>query len=140
MLRFATIIVVSLGVTQATAADLCRANTFTRAQAVRGRWAYDSSCGLCHLYNLRGRVPGHSSGEMPDIATLNEVYLKGLDGNGGMTPSLISDAFFGKWKDRRAFVDRVANATGAFPPKNYVKDVTELEIAAFILYEHCGQM
>ncbi|HTV78898.1 MAG TPA: hypothetical protein VMF03_11610, partial [Steroidobacteraceae bacterium] len=113
---------------------------FTKAQATKGRWAYDSSCALCHLYTLRGRVPGASANELPSITLLNDVYLKTLDGNGGMTPSLISDSFFDKWKDQKAFVDRVANATGAFPPKRYEKDVSEVEIAAYILFEHCGRM
>ncbi len=122
------------------AGDLCKDNPFTKAQATKGRWAFDSSCGLCHLYTLRGRVTGQFRGETPDISVLNEVYLKALDGNGGMTPSLISDAFFKKWKDQKAFADRVANATGAFPPKNYVKDETEIQLAAYILYERCGLM
>jgi hypothetical protein len=124
----------------AFASDICKENSFTRAEAVRGRWAYDSSCGLCHLYNLRGRVPGQFSSETPDISVLPDNYLKGVDGNGGNTPSLIGDTFFGKWKDDKAFADRIANATGAFPPKYYVKDISEVEIAAYILYEHCGML
>ena len=124
----------------ACAGDLCKENTFTKAQATKGRWAFDSTCGLCHLYNLHGRVTGQYRSETPDIRLLNEVYLKAVDGNGGMTPSLISDAFFKKWKDQKAFADRIANATGAFLPKNYVKDETEIEVAAYILYERCGQM
>ena len=123
-----------------SAGDLCKDNPFTKAQATKGRWAFDSSCGLCHLYNLHGRVTGQFRSETPDIRVLNEVYLKAVDGNGGMTPSLVSDAFFKKWKDQKAFADRVANATGAFPPKNYVKDETELQLAAYILYERCGLM
>ena len=122
------------------AGDLCKENSFTKAQATKGRWAFDSTCGLCHLYNLRGRVTGQFRSETPDISVLNEVYLKAVDGNGGMTPSLISDAFFKKWKDEKAFADRVANATGAFLPKNYVKGETEVQVAAYILYQRCGQM
>jgi hypothetical protein len=122
------------------AGDLCKENSFTKTQATKGRWAFDSTCGLCHLFNLRGRVVGQSRSEMPDISVLPEVYLKSVDGNGGMTPSLISDAFFKKWKDQNAYADRIANATGAFLPKNYVKNETELQVAAYILYERCGQM
>lgn len=124
----------------AVAGDLCKDNPFTKTQATKGRWAFDSTCGLCHLYSLKGRVPGQSQSETPDIRVLNEVYLKALDGNGGMTPSLVSDAFFKKWKDQKAFADRIENATGAFLPKNYVKGATELEVAAYILYERCGLM
>lgn len=124
----------------ASAGDLCKENSFTKAQAMKGRWAYDSSCGLCHLYNLSGRAPGQFGSETPTIGILDANYLKTLDENGGMTPSLVSDAFFRKWKDQKVFADRVSNATGAFPPRNYVKDVSEIEIAAYILYERCGQM
>ena len=97
-------------------------------------------CGLCHLYNLKGRVPGESSTEVPAVAILDANYLKTLDANGGMTPSLISDAFFRKWRDQKAFADRVANATGAFPPKGYVKGDSEVQIAAYILYTRCGKL
>ncbi len=124
----------------ACAGDLCKENTFTRTQAAKGRWAYASSCALCHLYNLQGRVPGQYRSETPDIGLLDASYLKTLDGNGGMTPSLISDAFFRKWKDQKAFADRISNATGAFPPKDYVKDDSEAQIAAYILYERCRKI
>ncbi len=67
-------------------------------------------------------------------------YLHTLDDNGGATPTLVSAAFIKKWKDQKAFADRVANATGAFPPKNYVKTTSELQIAAYILFEYCGLM
>ena len=122
------------------AGDLCRNNSFTKTQATNGRWAYDSSCGLCHLYSLKGRVPGESAHELPAIAILDDNYLKTLDGNGGMIPSLISDAFFGKWKDQKAFTDRISNAIGAFPPRNYVKEDSDLQIAAYILFAHCGKI
>jgi cytochrome c5 len=120
--------------------DFCKVNKFTRAQAVKGRWAFDSSCGLCHLYSLRGRLAGESSRETPDISILPVSWLVPIDRDGGNTPSLISDTFFAKWKDEQAFADRIANATGAFPPKGYVKDISELEIAAYILYERCGKL
>jgi len=122
------------------AGDLCRANTLTRAQAVRGRLEYNSSCGLCHLYNLHGREPGNASNERPDIALLDANYLKTVDGNGGVVPPLLGAAFFGKWKDQKAFTDRISNAIGAFPPKNYVKVESDARIAAYILYKNCGTM
>jgi cytochrome c5 len=124
----------------AFSADFCKQNKFTKDQAVQGRWAFDSSCGLCHLYSLRGRVAGESSKEIPDIAILPVSWLAPIDRDGGNTPSLISDSFFAKWQDEQAFTDRIANATGAFPPKGYVKEVSELEIAAYILYARCGKM
>lgn len=124
----------------ALANDLCRTNLFTKAQATKGRWEFDSSCGLCHLYSLRGRVSGESGREIPSIGVLPTGYLLQIDRDGGNIPSLVSDSFFAKWKDEKAFSDRVANATGAFPPRGYVKGVSELELAAYILYERCGKM
>ena len=124
----------------AGAGDLCKESSFTKDQATKGRWAYDSSCGLCHLYNLKGRVPGEARSELPTVAVLDDNYLKTLDGNGGMIPSLISDAFFRKWKDQKAFADRISNATGAFPPSDYTRDASETQIAAYILFARCGKL
>ncbi len=122
------------------AGDLCQANPFTALQAQQGREDYESSCGLCHLYNLKGRVPGNSRNEWPDIRLLNADYLKTLDGNGGMTPPLLGEAFFRKWKDVRVFADRISSAIGAFPPKHYVKPASDARIAAYILYKNCGRL
>src|ERR1700761_9782556 len=83
----------------AHAVDLCKQNSFTKAQAVKGKHEFDSSCGLCHLFNLKGRVPGNARNEIPDIRLLDANYTKTLDGNGGMTPPLLSETFFRKWKD-----------------------------------------
>lgn len=124
----------------AYADDLCKANSFTDSQARQGKSDYDSSCGLCHLYNLRGRVLGNDKNETPDIGILNENYMKTLDGNGGSTPPLVGAKFFNKWKDVKAFVDRISSAIGAFPPKNYVKPASDLRVAAYILYKNCGRL
>jgi hypothetical protein len=119
--------------------DLCKINSFTKSQAAQGRRDYESSCGLCHLSNLKGRVPGNSKNETPDIRILNANYIKTLDGNGGMTPALVGEKFFRKWKDQKAFTDRISNAIGAFPPKDCVKPDSDLRIAAYILYKNCGK-
>ena len=57
------------------AGDLCKANSFTQSQAEQGKQEYNSSCGLCHLYNLKGRVPGESENETPDVRILNDNYI-----------------------------------------------------------------
>ncbi len=85
-------------------------------------------------------MAGESSREIPAITVLPPGYLPQIDRDGGNTPSLISDSFFAKWKDEKSFSDRIANAAGAFPPRGYVKDVSELELAAYVLFEHCGKM
>jgi hypothetical protein len=122
------------------AGDLCRDNSFTPAQARHGRLEYESSCGLCHQYNLQGRFPGNARKETPDIGILDARYLQTLDGNGGVIPPLLGPAFFGKWKDQKAFADRISNAVGAFPPKDYVKPDSDMRIAAYILFRNCGDL
>ncbi len=122
------------------AGDLCEANSFTKSQAQLGKREYNSSCGLCHLYNLQGRVPGESRHETPDIRILNDQYIKTLDDNGGLTPALVGRKFLGKWPDQKAFVDRISTAISGFPPENYVKFDSDLRIAAYILYKTCGKV
>jgi hypothetical protein len=124
----------------ACADDLCKANTFTQSQARQGRRDYDSSCGLCHQYNLKGRMPGNYLNEVPDINILDANYIKTLDGNGGMTPPLLGAAFLRKWKDLRTFTDRISSAIDGFPPKNYVKPASDMRIAAYILFRNCGKL
>jgi hypothetical protein len=48
--------------------------------------------------------------------------------------------FFEKWKDQKAFVDRISTAIQGFPPTNYVKFDSDMRIAAYILYENCGKL
>jgi hypothetical protein len=122
------------------ASDLCTANSFTKSQADQGKLEYNSSCGLCHLYNLKGRVPGESQNETPDISILNDNYIKTLDDNGGGTPPLVDQKFLSKWKDQKAFVDRISTAILGFPPKNYVKFDSDMRIAAYILYKNCEEL
>jgi hypothetical protein len=89
---------------------------------------------------LKGRVPGEYQNEVPDIRILNDNYIKTLDDNGGVTPPLVGQKFFSKWKDQKAFVDRISTAISGFPPKNYVKFDSDMRIAAYILYKNCGKL
>jgi hypothetical protein len=138
--RLVSALAVLLAVGPAYAGDLCKANSFTKSQAEQGKLEYNSSCGLCHLYNLKGRVPGEYQNETPDIRILNDNYIKTLDDNGGGTPPLVDQKFLSKWKDQKAFVDRISTAIMGFPPKNYVKFDSDMRIAAYILYKNCGKL
>jgi hypothetical protein len=120
--------------------DLCKEMSFTKSQAAQGRWEYDSSCGLCHQYNLKGRTPGNFRNETPSISVLDAHYSKTLDDNGGMTPPLVGEAFFKKWKDQVTFTRRVSDAISGFPPRNYIKIESDVRIAAFIAYMNCGML
>jgi hypothetical protein len=133
-------LVVLLAASPVYAGDLCEANSFTKSQATQGKLEYNSSCGLCHLYNLKGRVPGESQSETPDVRILDAHYTKTLDDNGGVTPPLVGQKFLGKWKDQKAFVDRISTAIQGFPPKNYAKFDSDMRIAAYILYKTCGKV
>jgi mono/diheme cytochrome c family protein len=105
---------------------------FTSAQAKAGKVAYESSCGICHLNNLRGRVG--DPGEPPVPAGTPDDYQKTIDGNLGYIPPLVGEAFIGKWTLKTAgeFAERIKSASGAFPPKG-ADDSTFLSVAAYIL-------
>ena len=89
---------------------------------------------------MKGRIPGEYQNETPDFRILNDNYLKTLDDNGGVTPPLVGQEFLGKWKNQKAFVDRISTAISGFPPKNYVKFDSDMRIAAYILYRNCGKL
>ena len=124
----------------AQAGELCANNSFTMADARQGRALYNSSCGLCHQYSLAGRIPGNFQDETPDIRTLSPKYLETIDGNGGVVPPLLGEAFLSKWKDQKAFSDRISNAIGGFPPQPYTKADSDRRIAAYILFRNCGNL
>ena len=140
MRRIAGLIGLLLITDLAHAEDLCVSNSFTMAQAQQGRTEYNSSCGLCHQYSLQGRLPGNFQNETPDIRTLSARYLETVDGNGGVVPPLLGESFFGKWKDQKAFSDRISSAISGFPPEHYAKPASDARIAAYILFRNCGKL
>jgi hypothetical protein len=89
---------------------------------------------------MKGRVAGNYKNETPDIRILDARYMKAIDENGGVVPPLISDKLLGKWKDQKAFQVRISTAIDGFPPKDYVKVASDQRIAAYILYENCGEL
>ena len=108
------------------------ATVFTSAQAKAGKAAYQSTCGICHLNTLLGRVG--DANELPDPATLPENYQKTIDGNFGYVPPLIGKEFMAKWSPKTAgeFALRIQNATFGFPPRGS-DTTTFLAVAAYIL-------
>jgi hypothetical protein len=111
---------------------------FTAAQARAGKVAYESSCGLCHRANLQGRTA--MPGELPDVNSLPENMIKTIDQSGGQVPPLAGPQFMAHWgaKTTKEFVARVANAMGAFPPKN-VGSETPLQLTAYFLKMNGGK-
>ena len=140
MRKLAGLMVLLLIADLAYAGELCRSNEFTMANARQGRTEYNSSCGLCHQFSLEGRVPGNFENETPDIRTLSAKYLETVDGNGGVVPPLLGEAFFTKWKDQKAFTDRISDAIKGFPPQHYTPSDSDRRIAAYILFRNCGKL
>ncbi|HEV2704164.1 MAG TPA: hypothetical protein VGV09_21245 [Steroidobacteraceae bacterium] len=105
---------------------------FTAAQAGAGKIAYESSCGLCHQFNMRGRTG--APGEQPEVNSLPENMIKTIDQNGDQVPPLVGPRFMAHWgaKSAKDYKARVENAMGAFPPKNVGSD-TSLQLTAYFL-------
>jgi mono/diheme cytochrome c family protein len=137
MIRRLMLIVLTSAVSLVGIADQPRTSdpaprVFTAAQARAGKVAYESSCGLCHQFNMKGRTG--APGELPDVNSLPENMIKTIDQNGEQVPPLVGPHFMAHWgaKSAQEYVARVANAMGAFPPKN-VGSETSLELTAYFL-------
>jgi mono/diheme cytochrome c family protein len=137
MIRSFMLLVLASGVTVIGAADQPGTSdpaprVFTTAQARAGKVAYESSCGLCHQFNMQGRTG--APGELPDVNSLPENMIKTIDQNGEQVPPLVGPRFMAHWgaKSTQEYVARVANAMGAFPPKNVGED-TSLQLTAYFL-------
>jgi mono/diheme cytochrome c family protein len=137
MIRSFMLTVLVSGGTLAHAADQPRTSdpaprVFTAAQARAGKVAYESSCGLCHQFNMKGRTG--APGEVPDVNSLPENMIKTIDQNGEQVPPLVGPRFMAHWgaKSTQEYVARVASAMGAFPPKNTGSD-TSLQLTAYFL-------
>ena len=127
----------------AQAADLCKANFYTKAEAAEGKVLFDSHCALCHQYDMTGRQPGNFRNESPDINVLSASDLEFLDNSGGSVPPLIGAKFFGKMRVEKPSVAEfsayVSSATNSFPPTGKVDTpYTYFKIAAYVLYRNCG--
>lgn len=131
---------VACGVAQAK--DLCAANPYTPAEARLGKVAFDSRCALCHQFSMKGRDPGNSLNEVPDINTLSKIDLDFMDDSGGVVPALVGKKFFDKHKKKTLaeFSAFVSSAAISFPTEGMKTPDTYFHIAAYILYRNCGKM
>ena len=111
---FAALAAVS-GVAQAN--DLCAENPYTPSEAKMGKAAFDSRCALCHQFSMKGREPGNSLNEIPDINTLSRSDLEFMDASGGVVPALVGKKFFDKHKEKTLteFSAFVSSAAISFP-------------------------
>jgi mono/diheme cytochrome c family protein len=143
MIRALILTMIVTGVALASAAEPARESApaprvFTAAQARAGKIAYESSCGLCHQFNMQGRTG--APGELPDVNTLPENMIKTIDQNGEQVPPLAGPHFMTHWgaKTTQEYVARVANAMGAFPPKHTGSD-TSVQLTAYFLQMNGGK-
>jgi mono/diheme cytochrome c family protein len=143
MIRGFVLMVVLTTVPPAWSADQPRESSsaprvFTAAQARAGKVAYESSCGLCHRPGMQGRTG--DPGELPDVNSLPENMIKTLDQSAGQVPPLAGPRFLAHWgaKSTKDFVARVANAMGAFPPRNTGGD-TSVQLTAYFLQMNGGK-
>jgi cytochrome c len=143
MRKWILAVAISMAAGAAHADNLCKANPYTKTEAMQGKSAFNSHCALCHQYSMAGREPGNYKNESPDINTLSEGDLKFLDGAGGLVPPLIGDKFFTKQKGKSLaeFSAFVSSAANSFPPTGKVDmPLTYFQIAAYVLYRNCGKM
>ncbi len=143
MIRGFILTMIVSGATLAWAADpghesAAAPRVFTAEQARAGKIAYESSCGLCHQFNMQGRTG--APGERPDVNTLPENMIKTIDQNGEQVPPLVGPRFMAHWgaKSTQEYVARVANAMGAFPPRNVGSD-TSVQLTAYFLQMNGGK-
>jgi hypothetical protein len=110
--------------------DSSRAAVYTAAQAARGKVAVESSCAICHLQSLRGRV-----GEDDEMPAMNALPRKFQDFiKTGYVPPLVGEEFLAKWSGKSVveLVKYVAGASGSFPTAG-MDDQTWAEIGAYVL-------
>jgi hypothetical protein len=130
----------------ALASDLCsNTSLFTPEQVKSGGQYFNSSCGMCHQYDLSGRTPGNAANENPNnFESFPDFYIKFMDGAGGSVPALIGAKWMGKFKSFPEFMlyaPSAANTPQFYPPlapKGGAEWVqTQLRLAAYILYRNC---
>lgn len=136
----AIVMAVTCGVAQGQ--DLCAVNPYTPGEAQLGKAAFESRCAQCHQFNMKGREPGNSANEFPDINTLSKSDLDFMDGSGGVVPALVGKKFFDKHRAKTLteFSAFVSSAAISFPTVGMKTPDTYFHIAAYILYRNCGKM
>ena len=137
MIRNFVLMALASGITLACGAVQPRTSNppprvFTSAQARAGKIAYESSCGLCHRFNMQGRTG--APGELPDVNSLPENMIKTIDQNGEQVPPLVGPRFMAHWgaKSTVEYVARVTTAIQGFPPKDAGNE-TALQLTAYFL-------
>jgi len=129
----------------ASASDLCASMAlFTPKQVEEGKTYFESSCGMCHQFTLKGRQPGNVANEIPNsFDGFPDSYLKFMDNSGGSVPPLVGEKFMAKFKsfpEFMLFAPSAAKTPNFYPPAAPKTDFwpdTEVRLAAYILSKNC---
>lgn len=140
-----TVLLLALLPSLAGAADLCASmSLFTPKQVEEGKVYFDSSCGLCHQYSLKGRQPGNVANEIPNsFEGFSDFYIQFLDRSGGSVPALVGEKFMSKFKSFPEFMLYAPSASSTpqfYPPAAPKTDFwpdTNVRLAAYILSRNC---
>ena len=110
--------------------DIAKTAVYTAAQAARGKVAVESSCAICHLQNLRGRVGAED--ELPAMKDLPRKFQDFI--KTGYVPPLVGEEFLTKWRGKTVveFVKYLASASTSFPTAG-MDEQTWAEIGAYVL-------
>jgi mono/diheme cytochrome c family protein len=110
--------------------DSPKTGAFTAAQAASGRVSVESSCAICHLQSLRGRVG--DADEYPAIDALPRSFEKFI--STGYVPPLVGEEFLAKWKGKTVvqLAENLGGAMKSFPTAG-MDETTYLAVAAYVL-------
>jgi hypothetical protein len=114
----------------ADSADAPKSGAFTAAQAASGKVAVESSCGICHLKSLRGRMG--EDDESPAFDALPRRFQDFI--KTGYVPPLVGEEFLAKWKGKTVvqLAENLGGASKSFPTAGQ-DETTYLAIAAYVL-------
>jgi hypothetical protein len=111
-------------------ANPSRPGAFTAAQAASGRVAVESSCAICHLQSLRGRIGEED--ESPTFDALPRPFQAFI--KTGYVPPLVGEEFMDKWRSKTVvqLAEYLGSAGKSFPSAG-MDEMTYLEIGAYVL-------
>lgn len=114
----------------ADSGDAPKSGLYTVAQAASGKVATESSCGICHLRSLRGRVGAED--ESPALDTLPRSFQDFIKTS--YVPPLAGEEFLAKWKGKTIaeLADALGGAMKSFPTAG-MDETTFLAITAYVL-------
>jgi hypothetical protein len=130
LLVFSTLSLPAISDSADRSTDTPKQGVFTAAQAASGRVAVESSCAICHLQSLRGRVGDPD--ESPAMDALPLAFQKFI--STGYVPPLVGEEFMAKWRAKTVvqLAENLGGAGKSFPTAG-MDENTYLQIVAYVL-------